>query len=36
VNNHYRVTISPNTQQINIPIQIDFDNLGKEQGFVEF
>lgn len=36
VNNHYRLTISPNTQQINIPIQIDFDNLGKEQGFVEF
>ena len=34
--NNYRITISPNTQQINIPIQLDFDNLGKEQGFVEY
>jgi len=36
VNNKYRITISPNTQQLNIPIQLDFDNLGKEQGFVEY
>lgn len=36
VNNNYRITISPNTQQINIPIKLDFDNLGKEQGFVEY
>jgi hypothetical protein len=34
--NNYRITISPNTQQLNIPIQLDFDNLGKEQGFVEY
>lgn len=36
VNNNYRITISPNTQQLNIPIKLDFDNLGKEQGFVEY
>ena len=36
VNNHYRLTISPNTQQINIPIKIDFDDIGKEQDYVEF
>lgn len=36
VSNYYRIEISPNTQQINIPIQIEFDNLGKEQGYVEF
>lgn len=36
MNNHYRITLSPNTQQFNIPIQLDFDNLGKEQGFVEY
>ena len=34
--NNYRLIISPNNQQINIPIQLDFDNLGKEQGFVEY
>lgn len=36
VNNNYRITLSPTTQQINIPIVLEFDNLGKEQGFVEY
>lgn len=36
MSNFYRLTISPNTQQINIPIKVDFDQYGKEQDYVEF
>lgn len=36
MSNFYRLTISPNTQQINIPIKVDFDQYGKEQDYIEF
>ena len=35
-NNYFRYTISPNDTFINIPVEIKFDNTGREDGLVEF
>jgi hypothetical protein len=35
-NNYFRYAASPNDRSLNIPVNIDFDNLGREEGIVEF
>ena len=35
-NNYFRYSVSPNERFINIPVQIAFDNLGREDGIVNF
>ena len=35
-NNYFRYSISPNDRSINIPVQITFDNEGREDGIVDF
>ena len=36
VNNNFRYAVSPNDRSLNIPVNITFDNLGREEGIVEF
>jgi hypothetical protein len=35
-NNNFRYAVSPNDRSLNIPVNITFDNLGREEGIVEF
>jgi hypothetical protein len=35
-NNYFRYSVSPNERFINIPVQITFDNLGREDGIKAF
>jgi hypothetical protein len=35
-NNYFRYTTSPNDRYLNIPVNINFDNLGREDGITEF
>ena len=35
-NNYFRYAVSPNDRSLNVPVNITFDNLGREEGIVEF